>query len=66
MTPILACHLTPRHMGRTIAFYADGKRVCGVLDAASVYGRTCNLRINGSWFRGIPSTSEVDLIEVPA
>ena len=62
----LACNLTCGHIGRRIAFYADGRRVCGVLDAVSVYGRTCNLRIDGSWWRGIPSTSEVDLIEVTA
>ena len=62
----LACHLTPDHVGRTVAFYADGRRVCGVLDAVYKDRRTCNLRVDGSWHRGIPSTSEIDLIGVPA
>ncbi len=62
----LACHLTPDHVGRTVAFYADGRRVCGVLDGYYRHTRSYSLRVDGSWHRGIPSTSEIDLIEVPA
>lgn len=62
----LACHLTPDHVGRTVAFYADGRRVCGVLDGYYRHTRSVNLRVDGSWHRDIPVTSEIDLIEVPA
>ena len=62
----LACHLTCGHIGRRIAFYADGRRVCGVLDGYYRHTRSYSLRVDGSWWRGIPSTSEIDLIEVPA
>ena len=62
----LACTLTCDHIGRRIAFYADGRRVCGVLDGYYRHTRYYNLRIGGSWWRDIPATSEIDLIEVPA
>lgn len=62
----LACNLTCGHIGRRIAFYADGRRVCGVLDGYYRHTRTYNLRVDGSWHRDIPSMSEIDLIEVPA
>ena len=66
MTPILACHLTPDHVGRTVAFYENGRRVCGVLDGYYRHTRSYSLRVDGSWWRSIPVTSEIDLIEVPA
>lgn len=62
----LACNLTCVHIGRRIAFYTDGRRVCGVLDGYYRHTRYYNLRVDGSWHRGIPSMSEIDLIEVPA
>lgn len=62
----LACNLTCDHIGRRIAFYAAGKRICGVLDGYYRHARSYSLRVEGSWYRDIPSTSEVDLIEVPA
>lgn len=62
----LACNLTCGHIGRRIAFYADGRRVCGVLDGYYRHTRTYSLRVDGSWHRDIPATSEIDLIEVPA
>ena len=66
MTSILACHLTPSHVGSTVAFYEAGRRVCGVLDGYYRHTRSYSLRVDGSWYRDISSTSEVDVIGVTA
>lgn len=66
MTSILACHLTPAHVGSTVAFYEAGRRVCGVLDGFCRRGRVYSVRVDGSWHRGVPCTAEVDVIGVTA
>lgn len=62
----LACNLTPDHVGRKVAFYAAGRRVCGRLDDYCRFDRKYALRVDGHLYRDIPASSEVDLIEVPA
>lgn len=65
MTTIIASTLTPDHVGRQVAFYAEGRRVCGRLDDYCNYGRTYAIRVDGHLYRDVPVSSEIDLIEVP-
>ena len=67
MTPILACHLTPDHVGTRVAFYAHGRRVCGRLEAYCRHHFSYSLMVDGSWLKQCVSVSaEIDLIEVAA
>ena len=62
----LACNLTPDHVGRTVAFYADGHRVCGRLDDYCRNLRTYAIRVDGHLYRNVPASSEIDLIAIEA
>lgn len=66
MRTILAAQVATEHVGRTVAFYAAGRRVCGVLDGHCRRGAWVYLRVDGSWVRDVPCTSEVDVLEVAA
>lgn len=63
---VLAAHLAPEHVGRSVALYVGGRRVCGVLDAYCRRGRVFYVMVGGSWFRDVPCTAEVDVLEVAA
>lgn len=65
MSTIIASLLTPDHVGRQVAFYAQGRRVCGRLDSYCRYEREYAIRVDGT-LRFIPVSSEIDLIEVTA
>ena len=67
MTTILATHLAPEHVGKRVAFYAHGRRVCGRLEAYCRHHRSYSLMVDGSWLKQCVSVSaEIDLIEVAA
>lgn len=66
MTTLIASLLTPDHVGRQVAFYADGKRICGHLDHYCRHTASYSIRVDGHLYRGVPVTSEIDLIEVTA
>lgn len=67
MTSILACHLTPSHVGSMVAFYEAGRRVCGVLDAYYRHKGSYSLMVSGSWHKECVTVSaEIDVIGVTA
>lgn len=66
MTTLIASLLNPDHVGRHIAFYADGHRICGRMDSYCRYPSSYAIRVDGHLYRDIPVTSEIDFIEVSA
>lgn len=67
MTPILACDLTPDHIGQTVAFYSvDGRRVTGRLEGYCRHLSRYMLIVDGSRFRDVRHGAEIDVMEVAA
>ena len=62
MNSILACHLTVDHIGRSVAFYAAGKRVCGRLDDYCRHTGSYSLMVGGIWHRRLSTSAEIDVL----
>lgn len=63
ITCVLAGQLDDTHYGKPVAFYADGRRVHGVLEHIDpwIHGER-DLTVSGHRYEGIGPSDEIDVI----